>query len=81
MLVLFVYNVNCGINGVQLFGSRCWGHRVWEKFMVAWSWMGRHVRRCIVRSCALRLSVDVVVGMVHRCGMGVCGIVSGCLPV
>ena len=36
---------------------------------------------CIVGPCALGLGVDIVVGMVRRCGMGICGIVKWCLPV
>ena len=38
------------------------------------------MRGCIIGPCTLGLGVDMVVGMVHWCGMGVCSIVNGCLP-
>ena len=81
MMALFVWSVHCGINGAQLVGCRRHGHRVREWFRVVSTPLGGHVRVCIVRLCASALRGDAVVRMVHGWGMGIFGIVNGCLPV
>jgi hypothetical protein len=58
--------IGCDCLSLGVGAAGCGGISWW--FGVGWD----DVWGCIIGPCTLGLGVDMVVGMVHWCGMGVC---------